>query len=226
MSAAILLPYLSNNWESGDRPAVHRRINLSLKLYALLMTAVGAALMLVAPWLFESILGGKYAEGLSVTPWTVVACIWYGLYVLTQTYLLCCERAGFCSIALAVGLVGNVALNFLLLPLFGLKGAVMATAISNGCALLLIGLFAKRFGMQWSRGIVVVATLPLCLVHNTLFAVLVCAGVTVAACLTPLIFDKDEKKLLKEQLQQLRGRLAKYRSALRPSLRSRQHSPN
>jgi PST family polysaccharide transporter len=204
LSAAILLPYLSNNWESGDRKVIHRRLNLCLKLYALAMTVMGVALMLMAPWLFGSVLGGKYAEGLVVTPWSIVACIWYGLYALVQTYLLCCERAGYSSIALAIGLVINVVLNLALLPILGLKGAVMATAISSGCALWLIGLFAKRFGMRWNHGIVVVMTLPICLVHSTTFALLTTMGVAVAAYFTPLIFDNEERAQLARQLHQIR----------------------
>ena len=226
MSAALLLPYVSNNWESGERSAVYRRLNLSMKLYVLLMTAVGVAWMLVAPWLFGSVLGGKYAEGLSVTPWTVVACIWYGLYVLTQTYMFCCERAGFCSIALAVGLAGNVVLNFLLLPRLGLQGAVIATAISNGCALLIVGLFARRFGMRWNRGIVVAMSLPLCLVHTMWLAVLVSTSVAVAACFTPLIFDADEMTLIRSKLLPLGRRISGCLQPLRRPWRTRQHSPN
>lgn len=72
----MLLPYLSHDYEQRQFQAVRDKINLSFKMYALLMTLAGSIFLWGAPWLFSSFLGGKYAEGLSVTRWSLVAFLW------------------------------------------------------------------------------------------------------------------------------------------------------
>ncbi len=201
MSAAVLLPYMSSNWEAGDRKIVHARINFSVKLYAIAMSLGGFLFLLAAPWLFYVVFDGKYAEGLRVTPWSIVACIWFGLFSIVQIYLLCCEKARFSSLSLAVGLVANVALNFILLPRWGLQGAVTATAASCAIALALQCGHAAKFGMGWNRGVAVSLALPVCITLPTPWALAVMAILTVATFKTHLIFAPSEKQQLAEQFQ-------------------------
>lgn len=208
--AAALLPYLSHDWERGNRESVLQRTNLAFKLFALCMTAAGMLLLLIAPWLFGSVLGGKYAEGLSVTSWSIVTCIWYGLFILSQNYLFCCERAKFASVAVGFGLALNIALNFALLPILGLLGAVLATACGNGLALLLVARFAGGNGMQWNRGTALVAIFPLCLVLSGPLALVITSGVIVCSGCTSLLFTTDERRIITEQIQTVVSRLRAF----------------
>ena len=197
----ILLPYLSHDWERGDRETVVNRLNLTLKLYTLLMTAVGIGLMLCAPWLFDIVLEGKYGAGLSVTPWSIVACLWFGLYCLAINFLYCCERAGYCSVCLAVGLVANIGLNYLLLPVWGLQGAVMATAIANAFATIMVYYYAHRFGMEWTRGTWVVGALPLALVYDARLGLALFLILLLLDRFHTVLLTAEEKQFLRRRIQ-------------------------
>ncbi len=164
------------------------------------MTTLGAIFLWVAPWLFDSFLAGKYAAGFAVTPWSLVSFLWYGMYVVAQTYLFCGERGSSCSIALALGLATNIVLNFMLLPTMGLLGAVMATAIGNGLVLIIAGYLARRHGMQWNSGVVIAGLLPVVLLNGAEFALGTVILVLVTNYFSPVLFSADEVRLLSESL--------------------------
>ncbi len=212
----MLLPYLSHDWERRQFQAVRDKVNLLFKLYVLAMTSAGALFLWVAPWLFNSVLAGKYAEGFSVTPWSLVAFVWYGLYVITQVYLLCCERGSSCSVALSVGLVTNIGLNWLLLPIWGLYGAVMATALSNGLVLGIVVYLASRHGMRWNAGVCATGLLPVMLVVGPGAAVAALGVLLMLSRATPLIFTAEEIGVIRRTLTAGWGKLRNILAALTP----------
>lgn len=184
MLSGILLPYLSHDWEAGRRRAVSSKLNLALKLAAVGLTLAGAAIQLLAPWLFQWALAGKYPEGQAVLPWTVTCCAWIGLNFLAHDFLLCAERARLGSLAMLCGLVANIVLNLLLLPWLGLVGAVIATTTANGGTLLLILTLNRWVGMRLDRRAAIVCLLPLSLTLGPAVSALF-AAVAVAAALRP-----------------------------------------
>ena len=163
MLGGVLLSYLSCDWEAGRRREVLRKLDLSMQLSSLALTAGAAVALLLAPVLFRSVWVNKYVEGLSVMPLTMVGCIWFGLLVLANNYLWCRERAGLASLAVGLGLVVNALLNYCWLPWWGLWGAVAATATANLATLTIVLLASHSLGMRYSRGTWVVIGLPLSL---------------------------------------------------------------
>lgn len=166
MFAGIVLPYLIHDWEAGRRSLAVRRQTLTLKLSGLALTASGAVILLAAPLLFTWLLRGKYEQGLAVLPWTLTYCIWSSLILVAQNYLFCVERARLGTMAFLAGLLINVALNLLLLPRFGLVGAIMATAAGNASALALVLYFCRTHGLVVDRNVMLCCGLPLLLVFG------------------------------------------------------------
>ena len=117
--SGLIMPHLSHDWELGLRQKVTRDINLSVKLTALGMQAVGICVLLFAPFMFGTVLEGRYAAGLAVLPWTLAGCVISGIYVIAQCYLWCAEHPRLVAIPLAVGLGVNVLLNLILVPIGG-----------------------------------------------------------------------------------------------------------
>ncbi len=210
--AGVLLPYLSSDWESGHRERIGRRVNLSLKLVAFSFTIGGALVLIGSPLLFGWALAGKYDAGLAVLPWTLTYCVWFGLSLVAQTYLWCAEKAKLASIALLVGLVANVLLNCLLLPVWGLLGAVLATTVANGVALAGILAFNRRCGMRIHSGTWLAMLLPILLGFGALPATVVLAVLGVTAWYTDWWFDADEKS-------QLTRLIIQYLEKIRPLIR-------
>lgn len=164
MLAAMLTPHLSREWESARRRGVSVQINLALKLIAIGQLAIAVAVMLtirpVFGWLFDD----KFSQSLVVIPWAMTYCFWFGLSAIANIYLWCAEKAKLGSLALAIGLATNVVLNLVLLPHYGLLGAVWATSVANFVVLGLVLLLARAAGLR-----VEVATLLLCLLPATLW---------------------------------------------------------
>ncbi len=184
MLAGIVMPYLSHDWERGDRQLVSDRLNLILKLTAIGMLAASVLILLGAPLLFHVAFEGRYNEGLSVLPWTLTYCVWYAILIIAQNYIWCAEKAKLGSLPLGIGLAANVVLNLILLPLWGLYGAVLATTTSTGLALGLLYWLNRREGMELHGGLLLLSFAPLALGGGAWLAATVLAVILIAAPLS------------------------------------------
>jgi O-antigen/teichoic acid export membrane protein len=161
--ACVVLPYLSHDWEVGERQRVSDRLNLILKFSSLVMLAGGVFVLWVAPTLFHYAFDGRYDAGLAVLPWTLTYCAWYGLLLVAQNYIWCAERMKLGTLPLASGLAMNMALNLVLIPAWGLLGAVVATTVSTGLAIAVLYWINSRAGMQLQAGMLWLTVAPLAL---------------------------------------------------------------
>jgi O-antigen/teichoic acid export membrane protein len=198
MLAALVTPHLSHDWEAGRREQVARRLNLILKLFSLALTLASVGVLLVAPWLFGVALSGKFAGGLAVLPWTLASCVWGSLTVVATNYLWCAEKARLPSMALALGLAVNVALNLSLLPHFGLLGAVLATAAANLLVLLVLYAAARASGLRLDAGVWLISLMPAALALGPWAAMIVLAAVALLTATGERLFDREEKRNLTE----------------------------
>lgn len=213
MLGSLLLPYLSHDWEAGNRAAVSARHNLSLKLLSLSFSAAGVGILLVTPFLFRTVLEGRYEMGLAAIPWTITYCIWFALILTTQNYLWCRENAKLGSLALLVGLLLNFGICRLLVPWIGMPGAVAATTVSKGVSLLLMLVFCWRQGLAFDRGLCLAALLPALVGLGGPIAALGVGAFLLIAATTNCVFSSQERELLVaqgyEQSQRLLGRISR-----------------
>ena len=196
MLASMLLPHFTKDWEQNRREAVSEGLNLAVKLLGIALCAGAAMVLLLSPLLFEHGFGGRYDGGLAVLPWTLAYCVWFSLFFLGDIYLSCAERVRLISLALFIGLCVNVVLNLILLPSFGLFGAVWATAASKFVVLIATFLFAQKLGLKLDRGAWIVAVLPMAICFGTTAALAIVAVAALASVTTELIFSTAEKRRL------------------------------
>lgn len=206
LMGTMLLPHLSHDWEAGRRGAVSARMNLALKLLGLLLFTGSIVILLASPWLFGIAFKGKFAGGMAVLPWTLTYCMWFGMATMAQMYLWCAERARLGCAALLTGLITNVVLNTILLPRYGLLGAVWATSAANAVALLLIYRFDMWKGMKLQRSVLLVSLLPITLGFGAWVALAALSAVAIAAIFTNQIFDVEERTRLNSALRGYRNR--------------------
>ena len=69
-------------------------------------------------------------------PMVFVFCIWAAVSAIAEIYLWIREKGKLVAIPIAAGLVTNLALNAILLPIWGLQGAVVATLCSHGVVMM------------------------------------------------------------------------------------------
>jgi O-antigen/teichoic acid export membrane protein len=196
--ANLLTPHLTQDWEAGHRHEVSHRLNLFLKMFGLGLVGASVAVMFAAPLLFGVAFEGKFAGGLHVLPWTLTYCCFSATLVMAQNYLWCAEKARFASIALAVALVVNVTINYLLLPVLGLLGAVLGTAAANAVALALVFVANRLHGMRVERGTVLIAALPAVFWLGPWVTLAATAVVIVAGLVDSRIFSHEDRKRMFE----------------------------
>lgn len=196
MLSGVLLPYLSRDWEKGERANVARRVNLALKLTAISFSLAAAATLAVSPLLFDWLLAGRYASGQAILPWALAAAIWFSLATVAQDYLWCAEKARLGAAAFLVGLVVNVGLGILLTGKFGLFGAMAASAAANLLLMAVVYGLCRRAGMRVDSGVWLISALPLA-VGFGLWAALAALGLSaVVAWRSEILLTKDEKPRL------------------------------
>ncbi|MGI9456556.1 MAG: lipopolysaccharide biosynthesis protein [Aeoliella sp.] len=208
--AGAMTPHLSHDWEAGQRASVAARINLTFKLTSLAMFAAGIGVLLFTPTLFHLAFGGKYDDGLLVLPWALASCVWFSLLLVSQTYVWCAEKTRRAALPLAVGLVGNVLLNLLLLPRLGLQGAVIATALATLLALVMQLLVNRQLGMKLSIGTLLASLTPFGLSLSAPLAIASGSLLVFITLFTPWFLDREERR---EIVDLLRSRLLKLTSA-------------
>jgi O-antigen/teichoic acid export membrane protein len=107
----------------------------------------------------------------------------------------------------------NLFLNALLIPTWGLWGAVAATSVASFCCLFLNNVFAALFGFAVGHRIWLASLLPLVLLLPADWFAAVAITLVAVVWKTTWIFDAAEKQLAESMLQ---SQLAKIVSNLYP----------
>jgi O-antigen/teichoic acid export membrane protein len=207
----VVTPYLSHDWEAGARQRVSDRLNLILKSASLVMFAGGVFVLLVSPLLFRYAFDGRYDEGLRVMPWPMTYCVWYGLLLVAQNYLWCAEKAKLATLPIVAGLIANIAANVVLIPTWGLLGAVVSTTVATGLALAVLFAINRRVGMQIQPGLVLLTIAPAAMCGGHWCGL---AGLVVVVAALPLsktLINQQERDAIAEFGRSMLGRLAAYR---------------
>lgn len=220
MLSAIVIPHLSQDWELGQRDTVARRLNLILKVVALTFSAVAVVVLVGSPLAFDVLFHGKFSGGLAVLPWTLAYCIWTSLAFLARNYLWCAEKAWLGSLAYVAGIAVNIVLNFILLPRFGLTGAVWSTAAGNLIALALILCLDRWLGMRIDRGTWLALAVPAIMALGGMGAAAALCAVALAVFRTDWFFNAQERALLAETCAhyQDRARMLLRRGEFAPAI--------
>lgn len=207
MMAGVLLPYMSAAWEAGRKHDAARQLNFSYKIVGLSFTAGSIAVLLTADFFFQTILQGRYNDGLAVLPLTLVYCVWFSLYTVGQDYLWVAEKGKWATLAIGAGLLANVLLNMLLIPIWGLSGAVWATTLGNLVVIVLILLMNQYFECRTDSGIWFLSVLPLVLLLSPWLATGLLIAIMIVGYRTEWIFNRDEKQQAIEAWQGMRKKL-------------------
>ncbi len=194
--ASTLMPHQSHDWEVGRRERVGFRQRLTLKLVGFGLLAAATVVMIAGPLLFDVIFQGKFDAGRDVLSWVLATCIWSGLSAIAFNYLWCVERLRLCSAALAVALAMNIGLNALLLPMYGLWGAVIATAAANLVQLSMVYLISRAHGLKLDLGTWVITLAPALLFLGPEIGVAMVLVLGLLAISGQTLLQQDEKQQL------------------------------
>jgi O-antigen/teichoic acid export membrane protein len=207
MLGIMIMPHLSHDWEAGRRDQVAARLQLFIKLIGFAMVVASVAVLFIAPLLFGVAFRGKFPEGEAVLPFALVYSTWFGLLFIVQNYLLCAEHARLTSLALFIGLLLNIGLNLLLLPKYGLLGAVLSTTAANGLSLFLVCVFNHRLGFHIDGGTRWILAMPVLLSLGPWPATLAIVLVLIDAVYTKRILTSEEDRQIAETINGYKARI-------------------
>jgi len=141
-------------FEAGGRPALERVAREQSSLMVLIGLPAAVGLALVAQPLAALFIGeGLAAQAAQVTPWIAISGFFSGFttYYLITAFTLA-RNTNLLLAAMAVPAVTNIALNLLLIPRFGLDGAMWATTASyalGAAATYALGKRAIALPLPW-----------------------------------------------------------------------------
>jgi len=173
MITGVLMPYLSTDWERKNRRAVQTRVGDVLVAVSALFTVGSAFAILAGPFIFDVLLEGRYSDGMQVMPMALCFCTWNSLVMIGQCYLLTAEKGRSIALAMTVGLIANLILNAVLLPVYGLPGAVTATLFSHGVTMAAVWFAMAVAGFPVHVDLPVLSLLPLTLLVSPWLSIVV-----------------------------------------------------
>lgn len=124
-----LLAHFSEQWAVGDRALLQQSLASALRFMAFLIFPACFGMAAVAPSVVPLVFGPAFADAVPATTVLVAAQAFAALSTVTSALLFAVERNRFLVRIGAVGAVALIACGFLVVPAFGLMGAVGARVV-------------------------------------------------------------------------------------------------
>ena len=106
---------------------------------------LAAALSATARDLLDLMTKGRFLDSAPVVAWTSLAVLFQGVYLLTSIGLNLTKRTEYYPVATIAAAIANVALNFVLIPRYGMMGAAWANAAAYALQTAIAFRFSQRF---------------------------------------------------------------------------------
>lgn len=128
--ASSVFPAIVNAKSNNER-LYHSRLQKLYTLMVWMAVSVALPISLISPWLIAVLFGNEYLAASSV----LIVHVWAGVFVFLGVafgkYLAAENLTKLAFYRTLLGAIMNVAINFLLIPSFGILGAAIATLISQ-----------------------------------------------------------------------------------------------
>jgi O-antigen/teichoic acid export membrane protein len=111
------------------------------------------------------LLGKEYWTGIRFIPWIVLSYFFFGIYVIFTPAFYITKKSQYMALFTGSGALINICVNFVLLPMIGIWGAVIATLSAYGVMTISIIIVAQRL-------------YPIPIKKKQLFSVLLMVGLT------------------------------------------------
>jgi len=118
--------------------------------YNCALLAIVVLAFVIGPPTLIFIAGEKYIPATNVIGWLALGQVFHGMYLMVTNYIFYSKKTGLLSVSTLISGILNVGLLMVLIPLYGVKGAAIAYASSQGVKFVLTWLVAQaRHPMPW-----------------------------------------------------------------------------
>lgn len=204
MTTNVLLSNLSKMWESDQKEKTIFMLNLVVKISTLFLLALAVVLIFFKKHIITILYGEEYIQSIPIIG--VLSAFWLfnSIFLLMQGYSSLVEKTHLPFIALSIGLVANIILNYFLIPHYKIMGAAVSCTIASVLILVATFILNRKEGMTIKSSTYLTCMLPSMLFldnKNILFIVLL---VSIAVILgSEFIITSNEKKLFHKHMKKL-----------------------
>jgi O-antigen/teichoic acid export membrane protein len=128
--------------DGEDNRRMLGRICSGLAIFLLAVACLG---MLLSPVLLHAVLDYRYRAAARLVPWIIMGYFFHALFSLFQLSILQAKRTASVFIISLIAFIVNLALNFAMVPRWGMDGAAWATTVAYGVEAIGTFLLAQRF---------------------------------------------------------------------------------
>lgn len=125
--------FLSNAKEKDAKELFSKVLTLFVVAASLLWVVLSLFIDNIASFEFlhgKSLIGKEYLSGVYIVPIILLGYLFFGMYVNFQAGLYIEEKTKYFPLVTGLGAAANVIVNFLLIPVWGIYGAAVATLVS------------------------------------------------------------------------------------------------
>lgn len=142
----FLLPMITSKYyDKKDFGEVKKILSYSLKYYLMITIPASFGISLLSKNILQILTTVQIAEeSYMIAPLVALSMIFYGSFVIIQQIIIMDKKTKVIGKIWILSSVINILLNFLLIPLIGILGAAIATAISFLLSLILISYFSFK----------------------------------------------------------------------------------
>lgn len=140
----VLFPYLSRAFRIGSRDLALAAINRGTRLMFAMALPLAVVLTFLAPSVIDLIFGSDYVQSAGVLRLLIWAAVLMFPNALLGNALVAADRQAVVARVVGIGLVINIALNFLLIPSWGLGGAAVATIAAEAWGFVSVAYYLGR----------------------------------------------------------------------------------
>jgi O-antigen/teichoic acid export membrane protein len=142
----VLFPRLAGS----DQARAQALTAMACRQTIAITATAGVLLALVGPYLIVTWYGADYAPAAGPLPYVAGGVVMMSLYVLLSRNFTSHNRQIVNIFAAYLALVGNIVLNLILIPRFGILGAAFSTLASySASSIILFVMFLRESGLAW-----------------------------------------------------------------------------
>ena len=137
-------PFYLNNGNTKESIVQYQKIG---NMFIIIMLSVSWMVSIIMPFIAKMnipfindypIIGSKFILGIEIIPFILISHIFYALYIINMPSIYLCNKQNWSPILRIFGALVNIILNIILIPIYGIYGAAIATAAGYGLMFLLL----------------------------------------------------------------------------------------
>lgn len=205
--AAAILPMYLRIWAESGREKTEEFLANSLKIYVFAALPVAFGFSAVARDFISIMASAEYQEGAVTVPYIVIGMIVDGAIIILAAGLYVKKESKLLMLSLGASSVLNLALNIILVPKIGIKGAAIATLVTYTTFAYMAWRLSSRhisIALPWRQflrygtfSVLMYLAVGLVVMDSPVLSLIakVCTGLLVYVVMV-FLFDRESKKML------------------------------